>query len=219
MSDWSHLRANFRDIQERIARAAESVGRDPASVTLVAVSKTFPAEAVRAAYDLGHRHFGESRLQESQPKVEALPGDIVWHFIGKLQSNKAKRAAQLFNVIHTLESEAQLREVEKAGRSVDGLVEVNVANEAQKSGISPEALDLFLAKLLEFPHVHFRGLMTIGPVTDNASEMRTVFRTLREANARVGGHWLSMGMSGDFEVAIQEGASHVRIGTALFGAR
>jgi pyridoxal phosphate enzyme (YggS family) len=216
---WEHISRNFREVGEQIERAAESAGRDPASVTLVAVTKTFPVEAVRAAYDLGHRHFGESRLQEAQPKIEALPSDTVWHFIGKLQSNKAKRVAQLFDVIQTLESETQLKEIAKAGRAVEALVEVNVANEAQKSGLPLESLDLFLVKLLDFPQARFRGLMTIGPATDNAEEMRPIFRSLREANARVGGQWLSMGMSGNFEVAIQEGASHVRIGTALFGAR
>ncbi|AIE86541.1 YggS family pyridoxal phosphate-dependent enzyme [Fimbriimonas ginsengisoli] len=217
--DWRHLSANFAEIYSRIAQAAEAVDRDPASVTLIAVSKTFPVDAIRAAYDLGHRHFGESRLQEALPKIEALPEDIVWHFIGKLQSNKAKRVAQLFDVIHTIESEAQLKEIAKAGRRVDALIEVNVANEAQKSGIFPVALDLLHAKLLDFPQASFRGLMTIGPATDNPEEMRPIFRKLREENARLGGQWLSMGMSGDFEVAIQEGASHVRIGTALFGAR
>lgn len=216
---WSHLASNLREIRERIDRAAESVGRDPALVNLIAVSKTFPADAVRAMYDLGQRHFGESRLQEAQPKIESLPGDIVWHFIGGLQSNKAKRVVQLFDVVHTFCGESQLREAAKAGRPVDALIEVNVADEPQKAGVSPQSLDAFHAQLLDFPSVRFRGLMTIGPATENAEGMRPYYRMLREANARLGGQWLSMGMSGDFDVAIQEGASHIRIGTALFGAR
>lgn len=216
---WSHVSTNLRSIRGRIDRAAESVGRDPASVTLVAVSKTFPADAIRAAYDAGQRHFGESRLQEAQPKIETLPGDVVWHFIGGLQSNKAKKIASLFDVVHTLDNDGQLREIAKGSRTVDALIEVNIAGEAQKSGVSPEGVDLLLAKLLECSRVRFRGLMTIGPATDDPERMRPYFRALREENARLGGQWLSMGMSNDFEVAIQEGSTHVRVGTALFGAR
>lgn len=216
---WAHVRKNLNEIQDRIHLACDSVGRDPASVTLIAVSKTFPADAIQAAYDLGHRHFGESRLQEAQPKIETLPDDITWHFIGGLQSNKAKKIAQLFNVIHTFDSESQLHEASKANRPIDALIEVNVAEEKQKSGILLKDLDSFHQKLLDFKLIRFRGLMTIGPATENPEQMRPYFRTLREANSRLGGQWLSMGMSGDFEVAIQEGASHIRVGTALFGER
>jgi len=217
--DWQHVEENYREISDRIQTSCESVQRDPNSVTLIAVSKTFPIEAVKAAYDLGHRHFGESRLQEAQPKIENLPDDIVWHFIGGLQSNKAKKVAQLFDAIHTFDSESQLREAAKANHSIDALIEVNVAEEKQKSGILLRDLDSFHQKLLDFKLVRFRGLMTIGPATENPEQMRPYFRALREANSRLGGQWLSMGMSGDFEVAIQEGASHIRIGTALFGER
>lgn len=216
---WRHVASNLKAIHERISKAADSAGRDPASVTLVAVSKTFSVEAIRAAYDAGQRHFGESRLQEAVPKIEMLPADITWHFIGALQSNKAKKIAQLFDVVHTFDSESQLREATKAERTLDGLIEVNVAEEAQKSGILFSGLDAFHEKLLEFQSIRFRGLMTIGPATDDCEGMRPYFRTLREANARLGGQWLSMGMSADFDVAIQEGASHVRIGSAIFGSR
>jgi len=245
---WSHVRRNYQAILNRIDAACETVGRDPESVTLIAVSKTFPVEAIRVAYDLGHRHFGESRLQEAQPKIDALPEDIVWHFIGGLQSNKAKRVSQIFDVVHTFDSEAQLREAAKGrigqplqtsrpsgpepasdsqkglidtGTSspLDGLIEVNIGEEPQKSGILPMDLDSFHQKLLDFPLIRFRGLMTIGPATENPEQTRPFFRMLREANSRLGGQWLSMGMSGDFEVAIHEGASHIRIGTALFGER
>lgn len=210
---------SLRDVQDRIARAAESVGRDPSSVTLIAVSKTHPIEAIQEAYDAGHRDFGESRLQELLPKFEALPQDIRWHFIGKLQSNKAKRAAQLGVVIHTLERAHQIREVAKAERDIDGLIEVNTTSEPQKSGIFAEALDELVQEVLNCPRIRLRGLMTLGHAHRNAEEQRPFFRTLRELNESIGGVWLSMGMSGDFEVAIQEGSTHVRVGTAIFGER
>jgi len=213
------MKARLADIHERIARACDAAGRDPAEVTLIAVSKNHPVEALREAYDLGQRHFGESRLQEALPKIAALPDDIVWHFIGRLQSNKARRAAENFQVIHTLESEAQLREIQEAERDIDGLVEINIAEEPQKTGLTPTLVDGFLKMLLQYPHVHFRGLMTVGPALEDAERMRPFFRELRDLNRQAGGQWLSMGMSGDFEVAIQEGATHVRIGTAIFGAR
>jgi len=216
MPDYS---ANLHAIQDDVNRACDSVAREPSSVTLIAVSKTQPVEAIKALYDLGVRDFGESRLQEAIPKIESLPNDIRWHFIGTLQSNKAKRAAQSFDLIHTLHNEGQLREVDKAARNVDGFIEVNVANESQKSGLPLEMLDGFAAKVLQSPSVHFRGLMTIGPAVDDPEKMRPYFRALREANTRLGGDWLSMGMSGDYFVAIQEGSTHIRVGTALFGAR
>lgn len=210
---------NLEAISARIARAARSVGRDPASVTMVAVTKRVPPDLILEAYEAGQRHFGESRLQEALPKIAALPEDITWHFIGKLQSNKAKRAAEAFQIVHTLESESQLRELVKAGKAIDGLIEVNLAEEAQKSGISPDSLDAMVKTVIQYPLVHLRGLMTVGPLNPNAELMRPFFRGLRKLNERVGGKWLSMGMSNDFEVAIQEGSTHVRVGSALFGAR
>jgi pyridoxal phosphate enzyme (YggS family) len=213
----SSLAARLVEIQDRIARACEVVGRDPAEVCLIAVSKTYPRSAVLAAYDLGLRHFGESRLQEALPKQEGLPDDIVWHFIGPLQSNKAKRAAQAFHVIHSLSSKAQLDEIAKSGSTIEGLLQVNLGREQQKFGIFGETLDAALQDVLHCTSVRFRGLMTIGPQVENPEEARPIFRRLAELGREVGADWLSMGMSGDFEVAIQEGASHVRIGSALFG--
>ncbi len=210
---------SLRDVQDRIARAAEGCGRDPAEITLIAVSKTHPLEAVLEAYEAGHRDFGESRLQELIPKWEAAPRDIRWHFIGKLQSNKAKRAAQMGLILHTLESPHQIREVAKAERTIDALIEVNTTKEPQKSGVEPEALDERVAEVLRCRNVRLRGLMTLGHAHRNADQQRPFFRTLRELNMKVGGEWLSMGMSGDFEVAIQEGSTHVRVGTAIFGER
>lgn len=212
------MRGRLKAIQDRIERACETVGRDPALVTLIAVSKTHPADSIRAMYDLGHRVFGESRLQEAIPKIEALPGDIEWHYIGKLQSNKAKKATEYFRAIHTIESESQLKELAK-GRPIDGLVEVNIGEEPQKSGIAPEMLDDFLKIVLQYDQVKFRGLMAIGPAHPNAEAMRPYFQRMFRLNERVQGEWLSIGMSQDFDVAIQEGATHVRVGTALFGER
>lgn len=209
----------LRDVEDRIARAAEAAGREPGSVTLIAVSKTHPLESILEAHDAGHRDFGESRLQELIPKWEAAPKDIRWHFIGKLQSNKAKRAAQMGLILHTLESPHQTREVAKASNEVDALIEVNTTNEPQKSGVGPQALDELVAEVLRCKNVRLRGLMTLGHAHRNAELQRPFFRTLRELNMKMGGDWLSMGMSGDFEVAIQEGSTHVRVGTAIFGER
>lgn len=209
----------LREVQDRIDRACEAAGRDPDAVTLVAVSKTYPLDDLRALYDLGQRHFGESRLQEALPKVDAMPNDVVWHFIGRLQSNKAKRAAGAFDAIHTLESEGQLREIEKAGRTIDGFVEANLADERTKGGLSPENLAGFVEKVVQCPNVRFRGLMAIGPAGMPDEALRPLYRGLAETNSRLGGTWLSLGMSGDLEAAIAEGATHVRVGTALFGAR
>jgi pyridoxal phosphate enzyme (YggS family) len=206
-------------VQARFVRACEAAGRDPASVTLIAVSKTYPAAAIRALYDLGHRHFGESRLQEALPKIDALPNDIVWHFIGRLQSNKARRVADTFDAIHTLESDGQLREIAKSRRTIDGLIEVNLANEPQKGGKSFSDMSVFAENVVQCPNVRFRGLMAIGPAGLSDEALRPLYQGLAEANARLGGTWLSLGMSGDLEAAIAEGATHVRVGTALFGTR
>lgn len=213
------LKENLIEVESRIVQACESAGRSRDSVTLVAVTKTVPAEVLRQAYDLGLRVFGENRLQEAIPKLESLPSDIEWHFIGHLQSNKAKRVAQLFEVIQTVCSEAQLKEIVKAERPIDVLIEVNVGEEPQKSGILPVNLAGFVERVLQYEHIRLKGLMTVGPNLDDSEAMRPYFRRMREWNAEIGGSWLSMGMSSDLDVAIQEGATHVRVGTALFGSR
>jgi pyridoxal phosphate enzyme (YggS family) len=213
------IRSNLAGVVRRIEAACASVGRNPAEVTLIAVSKLHSIEEIQEAYDCGQRDFGESRLQEAEPKIEALPPDIIWHFIGSLQSNKAKKIATLFEVVHTFCKPAQIAEADKSSRPVSGLIEVNVAEEAQKSGISVKELDEFSIQVIESSNVHFRGLMTIGPIVSNAEEMRPYFREMQMQRTRLGADWLSMGMSGDFEVAIQEGASHIRVGTAIFGSR
>ena len=151
--------------------------------------------------------------------MEALPDDIVWHFVGHLQSNKARKAAHLFEYIHTLETESQLREIAKAGCEVNGFIEVNIAEEPQKTGISPQFLDGFVETVLHYPQVHLTGLMTVGPAVEDPEISRNFFRNLRELAEKAELSRLSMGMSHDFDVAIQEGATHVRVGTAIFGSR
>jgi pyridoxal phosphate enzyme (YggS family) len=210
---------SLRAVQDRIARACESVGRDPASVTLVAVTKTVSVDGIKAVYDQGHRTFGENRLQEALPKIEALPEDIEWHFVGRLQSNKARAVAEAFPVVHTLENERQLAEIGRSSRQIDGLVQLNLAAEAQKAGILSENLDKTIRLVQQCSNVRFRGLMTIGPLTSDPEGNRPLFRQMSELGRRVGAQWLSMGMSTDLEAAIQEGSTHVRVGTAIFGER
>ena len=213
------LRSNLARVQNRILVACDTSGRDPKSVVLVAVTKTVPVERVREAYDLGLRVFGENRLQEALPKIGALPADVEWHFVGRLQSNKARAVAEAFRVVHTLEKGSQLDEIGKASRRIDGLVELNLGNEPQKAGVFPEALDKTLTLVQQCRNVRFRGLMTIGPMSSDPEGNRPLFRQMSELGKRVGAEWLSMGMSADLEAAIQEGSTHVRVGTAIFGER
>jgi pyridoxal phosphate enzyme (YggS family) len=211
--------SNLASIHARIDSACRLAGRNPADVTLIAVSKNQPASALLEAYEAGQRHFGESRLQEAQPKIEALPEDVIWHFIGTLQSNKAKKIGTLFSAIHTLDKQSQLAELAKIDGHIDGLIEVNIANEPQKSGVPVKLLDDFRKQTLNCKSIHFRGLMTIGPAEADPESTRSYFQQLRELNEAHGGQWLSMGMSSDFDVAIQEGSTHIRVGTAIFGER
>ncbi len=213
------LHERLMAVTKRITRACESCGRDPSGVTLIAVTKTAPIDEVMEAYNLGHRVFGENRLQEALPKIKALPSDVEWHFIGRLQSNKAKAVAGAFQAIHTLEKESQLSEIAKVQKTVDGLIELNLGGEQQKAGICEKGLDRTVSLLLQCMNVRFRGLMTIGPQSTDPEENRPLFRRMSELGREVGAEWLSMGMSADLEVAIQEGSTHVRVGTAIFGER
>jgi hypothetical protein len=210
---------NLARIEERIQAACASCGRAREDVTLVCVSKTFPREAVQEAFIAGARHFGESRWQEAEPKVAAGPVGATWHFIGKLQSNKVKKVGQAFHLIHTIDSISQLAEFRKLDHVVDVMVEVNCANEEQKAGISPKSLDSFLEDVLQCEKVRFKGLMTVGPLVSDPDQSRVHFRLLAELGKKAGAPFLSMGMSNDFEVAIQEGATHIRVGSAIFGSR
>lgn len=211
-------------IRARIDDACRRSGRDPASVRLVAVSKKKPPEAIREAYAAGQRDFGENYAQELRDKMAALadlPG-IRWHALGPLQTNKAKYVAGKVELVHTLDRSELARELVKraAGAPVRALVEVNIGREPQKGGVLPEDLPARLAELREVEGIELAGLMCIPPVDEEAEASRPHYRALRELRDRLlPGGQLSMGMSDDFEVAVEEGATLVRVGTAIFGAR
>jgi pyridoxal phosphate enzyme (YggS family) len=219
---------DLRTVQERIARAATASKRDPASVRLVAVSKTKPPEAIREAHAAGQRAFGENYAQELESKAAALADlkDIEWHFIGPLQTNKAKVVARVAHVVHTVHKPDLVKELEKRlganERTLDALVEVNVSGEAQKHGAAPNEVAAVLASIESSARLRLRGLMTMPPADDDEAARRAFdgLRALRDANggtARL--PELSMGMSGDLEIAIACGATLVRVGTAIFGSR
>lgn len=214
-------------VRGRIAEACERAGRDPASVTLCAVSKTHPAEAVVEASAAGLRDFGENWAQELVPKAEAAAAYGLaprWHFIGHLQRNKVREVAPHIASLHSLDSERLADELERRLTQLDRpplecFIEVNVAGEDSKSGIAPEALPDLLAHALTCAHLDVVGLMTVAPETHEPETVRPVFRRLRELAQQYELDQLSMGMSGDYLVAIEEGATLVRVGTAIFGPR
>lgn len=217
------IRANVERVRERIARAAERAGRRAADVLLIAVSKTVEAERIRRAVAAGVPALGENRVQEARAKIAELGRPVPWHLVGQLQMNKAKDAVELFDVIHSLDRLELARELDKRagarGRAVEALVQVNVAGEAQKGGAAPDALGELLDAIATLPHVRVRGIMAIPPEAPDAEAARPWFRALAKLGERHGLAELSMGMSGDFEVAIEEGATMVRVGTAVFGPR
>jgi hypothetical protein len=224
------MRGRLDEVRGRIARAAARAGRDPESVVLVGVVKTVPAEAVREALALGLRDLGENRVQEAEAHVAAVGRDAArWHMIGHLQRNKAGRAVELFDRVHGLDSEelagSLSRRAVAAGRRLPVLVEVNVSGEATKFGVAPASLAKLLERVAGLPGLALEGLMAVGPAVVRPEEARPGFarlRTLRDTAERNLGlrlRELSMGMSGDFEVAVEEGATLVRVGTALFGER
>ena len=217
------IRAGLLRVRERIAAAAERAGRRPDDILLIAVSKTVEADRVREAIEAGVTALGENRVQEAKAKVAALGRPVPWHLIGHLQTNKVKDALEIFDVIHSIDRLEVARECERraagAGRPVDVLLEINVAGEPQKSGFAPAALDEALEAIAGLAHLKVRGLMAIPPVVERAEESRPAFRALRALAERHRLGELSMGMSGDFEVAIEEGATMVRVGTAIFGPR
>jgi pyridoxal phosphate enzyme (YggS family) len=228
----SDIAARLSDVRARIAEAAARAGRSAADVRLVAVSKTFPVDAVRAAYDAGQREFGENRVQEALQKIDASADmPIRWHLIGHLQSNKARKAAERCAVIQSIDSVDLLRRVNAAAaaaaRSVDILVQVDLALEATKHGAPLEQLPAIFAEADHCPAVNVLGLMLLPPFAENPNDARPWFRRLRSERDRLADRGipaprlseLSMGMSHDFEVAIEEGATIVRVGTAIFGAR
>jgi len=220
-------------VRERIARAAARAGRSPEQTTLVAVSKTFPAEAVREAFAAGVREFGENRVQEAEAKLPGLddlrPAGLRWHLVGHLQSNKSRKAVALFDVLESLDSVELARHLEhyaaERGRVVRALVQVDLAGEAAKSGLPEARLLPALESLRGFKSVEVHGLMVLPPWSEDPEQARPFFRRLRELRDRarkagllLGDH-LSMGMSHDLEPAVEEGATIVRVGTAVFGER
>lgn len=222
--------ARFDAVVRRIAAAAGAAGRSPDSVTLVAVGKTFPAEVVRQAVEAGATHLGENRVQEASAKRPHVDAG-TWHLIGPLQRNKAGLALETFDVIETVDRPelvdrlALLLERDHPGRRLPVLLEVNVGDEDQKAGVPPDESETLLRHALDHPVLDVRGLMAIPPFEEDPEASRPSFRTLRQLRDRLQdavGHplpHLSMGMSHDFEVAISEGATHVRVGSAIFGPR
>ena len=208
-------------VRERIARAAGKAGRDPGSILLLAVTKVFSAAVIREAYALGLREFGENYVQEFEekaPEVRELPG-ARFHLIGHLQSNKSKKAAELFEVIQTVDSARLAHRLNETGPTLDVMLEVKLSAEQAKSGAAPEELPELIASVRSCPNLRLLGLMTMPPWSDDPESSRDYFRRLRGLAEQHGLTQLSMGMSHDLEVAIEEGATCVRVGTALFGKR
>src|SRR5437660_3792483 len=223
------IQKHLERVRAQIAEAAEKSGRQPADVELVAISKTHDAERVRQAYDAGQNVFGESRVQEARAKIPELPSNLRWHFVGHLQKNKIRHALPLFELIHSVDSLALARDINRIAEE-DGLhprilLEVNVAGEGSKFGFTPEKLREDLENLLALPRLSILGLMTIPPIAEEAEASRKFFVQLRELRDQLQREFhvdlaqLSMGMTQDFAVAVEEGATLVRVGTAIFGER
>jgi len=223
------IRGNLASIRDRIAAAARRSGRDPAAVTLVAITKTVPAEIVRVAVELGVTDLGENRVQEAKPKIPLVGPGPVWHFVGRLQTNKAKDAAALCQLVHSVDraelAQALNRAGETLGRPVRALVQLNVTGASQQGGVALSEVEGFIEMCLRLPYLRMDGVMAIGPYPASGDEIREAYRRTREVAVRferMAGRApavMSAGMSGDFEAAIEEGSTLVRIGTALFGER
>lgn len=225
------LKEQLQEVEKRIQAACDRAGRKREEVTLIAVSKTKPVETLQEAYDLGVRIFGENKVQELTAKYEALPKDIHWHMIGHLQTNKVKYIIDKAELIHSVDSLKLAETIEKEAAKhdliADILVEVNVAEEESKFGMKMEEVIPFVEKVSAFPHVRVRGLMTIAPFVEDPEENRSIFADLHKLyiDIKKKNHdndtvsVLSMGMTNDYEVAIEEGATMVRVGTGIFGAR
>jgi pyridoxal phosphate enzyme (YggS family) len=229
MSDVRSIAGNVAAIRERIGAAARRGSRRPEEVTLVAISKGVPAERIREAFAAGVRHFGESRVQEWESKAGQLEDlEATWHMVGHLQRNKAARAVSLFHTVDSVENLPLAERLDRAageGRRLPVLLEIRLDTEGSKSGCSPEEVPRVAEGLLLLPRLEWRGLMTIAPMVEDPEDARAAFRRLREMRDSLAERLrrplpeLSMGMTHDFEVAIEEGATQVRIGTAIFGAR
>lgn len=225
------LKENLINVEKNIANACERSGRDRDEVTLIAVSKTKPVEVLKEAYDLGVRVFGENKVQELVDKYEALPKDIHWHMIGHLQTNKVKYIVGKVEMIHSVDSLKLAETIEKESAKKNCitkiLVEVNVAEEESKFGLHMKEVIPFIEKISTFEHIQLCGLMTIAPFVENSEENRTIFKNLHKLSVDImeknidnrNVNVLSMGMTNDYEVAIEEGATMVRVGTGIFGVR
>jgi pyridoxal phosphate enzyme (YggS family) len=221
------IQERFSGVRDRIAKAARRAGRNPGEVELVAVSKKQPAELIREAVDAGQLLFGENRVQEAMVKIPSLPGSLRWHLVGHLQSNKIRKALPLFELIHSVDSAELAGEIDRiageTGLFPRVLLEVNVSGEGSKHGFRPEQLERDLETLLALPRLQVEGFMTMAPLAPEAEAARPFFAGLRELRDRMAARAgipfgiLSMGMSGDFEVAVEEGATLVRVGSAIFG--
>jgi len=217
------IETNLREVQGRIARACERSHRSPGEITLVAITKGVDVSAIRAAFDCGIRNFGENRVQEAEGKIAQLADlkpDVTWHMVGHLQSNKAKAAVELFDIIHSVDS-VRLAEIlsRRAEKTLPVLLEVNVSGEATKGGFSVGETEAAVKAIKQLPNLKMLGLMTVAPFVADPEEVRPVFRKLRELRDSLGLEHLSMGMTDDFEVAVEEGATMLRIGRAIFGER
>jgi pyridoxal phosphate enzyme (YggS family) len=223
------IAGNLERVRSQIADGAKKSGRSLHEIELIAISKTHEAEKVRAALDAGQQVFGESRVQEARAKIPLLPSTARWHFVGRLQKNKIRHALPLFELFHSVDSIELARELNRVA-SEEGLrprilLEVNVAGEASKIGFGPDSLRAEMETLLELPRLNIEGLMTIPPLAPEAEASRQYFSALRDLRDQFATEFqvklpaLSMGMSGDFLVAIEEGATLVRVGTAIFGKR
>lgn len=230
MTDYSHVKTQLEEVILRISQSAGKSGRNPDEVKLVAVSKTFPVEAVIEAYNAGQRLFGENRVQEMDSKFGQLPPDIKWHLIGHLQSNKVAGAVKMARVIHAVDSEDLIARINRISgdlsKKQEILLEINISKEESKFGLREESAIFKCAETaLKSPNVDLKGLMTMAPYGAPECELRRIFSGLRELRDKIESSFsarlpeLSMGMSGDFEIAIAEGATIVRIGTAIFGKR
>ncbi|MDY3275875.1 MAG: YggS family pyridoxal phosphate-dependent enzyme [Agathobacter sp.] len=227
----TYLKENFQSVEARIQAACNRAGRSRKEVTLIAVSKTKPVEMLQTIYDAGSRDFGENKVQEMCDKIEQLPTDIRWHMIGHLQTNKVKYIVGRVSLIHSVDSLHLAQEIEKQAAKLDVivpiLIEVNIAEEESKFGIHKEETISLVREVAALPHIRIQGLMTIAPYVENPEDNRACFRGIKQLSVdiarenidNVSMDCLSMGMTGDYEVAIEEGATMVRVGTGIFGER
>ena len=223
------VKDNLETINKKIKEAALKVNRDPQEIKLVAVTKTATLEQIKEAINEGVKIIGENKVQEAKKKYQVLTTEVKWHLIGHLQTNKVKYAVEIFDLIHSVDSIKLAKEIDNRSvqfkKTIDVLIEVNISGEETKYGYNPEKVEAFLKEISEFSGIRVRGLMTIAPISKNKEEVRPYFRRLRELSERIRDKniknikmdYLSMGMTDDFEIAIEEGANIVRIGRGIFG--